>query len=50
MVHICFPDIEIGDYYYSKVNVRIWVEGTDLESRRAFSGGRFAVNFKFKTQ
>lgn len=42
--------VKIGDYYYSKVNVRIWVEGTDLESRRAFSGGRFAVNFKFKTQ
>ena len=37
------------NYYYSKVNVRIWVEGTDAESRRAFSGGRFAVNFKFTT-
>lgn len=42
--------LKIGKYYYTKVNVRIWVEGTDLESRRAFSGGRFAVNFKFKTQ
>jgi len=36
-------------YYYSKVNVRIWVEGTDLEARRATSGGKFEVNFQFKT-
>lgn len=41
--------VQIGDYYYTKVNVRVWVEGTDLESRRALSGGRFAVNFKFTT-
>lgn len=41
--------VKIGDDYYTKVNVRVWVEGTDLESRRAFSGGRFAINFKFKT-
>lgn len=36
-------------YYYSKVNVRIWVEGTDTEARRATSGGKFEVNFKFTT-
>ena len=42
--------LRIGEYYYTKVNVRIWIEGTDIESRRAFSGGRFAVNFKFTTK
>ena len=36
-------------YFYTKVNVRIWIEGTDAQSRRAFSGGQFAVNFKFST-
>lgn len=36
-------------YYYTKVNVRIWVEGTDTEARRATSGGKFEVNFKFTT-
>ena len=41
--------VKIGSYYYTKVNVRIWIEGTDNEARRAFSGGRFAVNFKFST-
>lgn len=41
--------VKIGDYYYTKVNVRIWVEGTDLEARRATSGGQFEVNFKFTT-
>lgn len=38
-----------GDYYYSKVNVRIWIEGTDAQSRRAFSGGEFSINFKLST-
>lgn len=39
-----------GNYYYTKVNVRIWIEGTDAQSRRAFSGGQFSVNFKFGNQ
>ena len=43
------PDVHFDNYYYSKVNVRIWVEGTDTESRRATSGGKFEVNFKFTT-
>lgn len=41
--------VKIGNDYYTKVNVRIWVEGTDIESRRATSGGKFEVNFKFTT-
>lgn len=41
--------VHIGEYYYSKVNVRIWVEGTDKEARRATSGGKFGVNFKLTT-
>jgi len=32
-------------YYYGKVRVRIWIEGTDSESRRALAGGKFSVSF-----
>lgn len=32
-------------YYYGKVRVRIWLEGTDSESRRALAGGKFSVGF-----
>lgn len=32
-------------YYYGKVRVRIWLEGTDSESRRALAGGKFRINF-----
>ena len=42
-------NVHIGNYYYTKVSVRIWVEGTDSEARRATSGGKFGVNFKFTT-
>ena len=31
--------------YYGKVRVRIWIEGTDSESRRALAGGKFNVSF-----
>ena len=34
-----------NDYYYGKVRVRIWIEGTDSESRRALAGGKFSVKF-----
>lgn len=46
-----FSDLtmKFGDYYYTKVNVRVWLEGTDAEARRATSGGQFEVNFKFTT-
>ncbi|HBE15747.1 MAG TPA: hypothetical protein DCY72_05835 [Ruminococcaceae bacterium] len=36
-------------YYYGKVRVRIWVEGTDTESRRALSKGKFKFNFDLTT-
>ncbi|MBR1533045.1 MAG: hypothetical protein IJ639_01655 [Ruminococcus sp.] len=36
-------------YYYGKVRVRIWVEGTDSESRRALSKGKFKLNFDLTT-
>ncbi|MBQ9514959.1 MAG: hypothetical protein IJR57_02505 [Ruminococcus sp.] len=32
-------------YYYGKVRIRIWIEGTDSESRRALAGGKFSVGF-----
>lgn len=41
--------MHFGEYYYTKVNVRIWIEGTDNESRRATSGGQYEVNFEFTT-
>lgn len=31
--------------YYGKIRVRIWIEGTDSESRRALAGGMFRVAF-----
>ena len=34
-------------YYYGKVRVRIWLEGTDSESRRALAGGSFNISFHF---
>ena len=37
-------------YNYTKVKVRIWVEGTDPEARRANSGGKFSVNFELSTK
>lgn len=42
-------DVHIGNYYYTKVNVRIWIEGIDAEARRATSGGQFGINFKLAT-
>lgn len=32
-------------YYYNKLRVRIWIEGTDTEARRALAKGKFNVNF-----
>ena len=36
-------------YYYGKVRVRIWVDGTDTESRRALSKGKFKFSFDLTT-
>ena len=33
------------NYYYGKVRIRIWIEGTDSEARRALAGGKFSVKF-----
>ena len=38
-------EVDGEDYYYGKVRVRIWIEGTDSESRRALAGGKFSVGF-----
>lgn len=38
----------VGDYYYAKVKVVIWIEGCDTEARRATSGGKFDIFFDFK--
>ena len=42
---ICELNTKIGDYYYGKVQVNIWIEGCDAEARRAIAGGQFQVNF-----
>ena len=38
-------EVDASDYYYGKIRVRIWIEGTDSESRRALAGGKFNVSF-----
>ena len=38
-------NIPDDEYYYGKVRVRIWIEGTDSEARRALAGGKFSVYF-----
>ena len=38
-----------NEYYYGKVKIRIWLEGTDSESRRALTDGRFGINFDLTT-
>ena len=35
-----------SNYYVGKITVRIWVEGTDREARRALSGGIFNTNIE----
>lgn len=42
--------LDSTSYYYTKVKVRIWVEGTDPEARRAISGGQFSVNFELSSK
>lgn len=34
-------------YYISKVRINIWLEGTDPEARKVFSGGNFKIQFNF---
>ena len=35
-------------YYVYKYKLRIWIEGTDSEARRAMDGGSFSLDLKFK--
>ena len=35
------------DYYVYKITMRIWIEGTDSEARRAMDGGEFRLNLQF---
>lgn len=37
---------DTDDWYYGKIHVRIWLEGTDTESRRALAGGQFSISFQ----
>lgn len=36
-----------GDYYYNKIHVNLWIEGSDKETRRAISGGKFFFKLEF---
>lgn len=42
---ICVVNERVGNFYYGKVQVNIWIEGCDAEARRTISGGKFFVNF-----
>lgn len=35
-------------YYVTKFTMRVWIEGTDTEARRAMDGGKFNLTLKFK--
>lgn len=35
-------------YYVFKYKLRIWIEGTDSEARRAMNGGAFSLDMRFK--
>ena len=36
------------DYYVTKFTMRIWIEGTDTEARRAMDGGEFSLKLFFQ--
>ena len=40
---------DANEYYYGKVRIRIWLEGTDSESRRALTDGKFSISFDLST-
>ncbi len=37
-----------SEYYLYKYTLRIWIEGTDSEARRAMDGGQFQLTLKFE--
>lgn len=44
-IAVCDVSEKVGDYYYGKTQVNIWIEGCDAEARRTIAGGMFQVNF-----
>ena len=38
---------KIGDYYYYKYYINLWIEGTDTEARRAMDTGKFSLYIEF---
>ena len=41
-------DSERTPYYLTKYTIRLWIEGTDNEARRAMDGGQFDLIMKFR--
>jgi hypothetical protein len=39
---------ETDNYYVFKFKLRIWIEGSDSEARRAMDGGKFALHLEFR--
>lgn len=37
----------VSDYYITKYTMKIWIEGTDAEARRAMDGGHFHLDLVF---
>ncbi len=40
-------DASTDSYYVYKITLKVWIEGTDSEARRAMDGGQFRLNMKF---
>lgn len=38
---------KIGEYYYNRIRVNLWIEGEDSESRLKFVGGGFDMSLNF---
>lgn len=38
---------EKADYYVTKYTMKVWIEGTDAEARRAMDGGKFSIKVFF---
>ena len=40
------PDVK-SNYYVTKYTMKVWIEGTDVEARRAMDGGSFSIKLSF---
>lgn len=47
-IRISEEDHGSGKYYIFRYTMRIWIEGTDAEARRAMDEGKFQLNLKFE--